>query len=127
MVTAQIDASEEPPRAVLLDIEATIELDVTTSDALYELAGTLEDLGSQLVIVHAKGMVRDRMRKVGLIERLGPTGMYPSERIAVDALREAWAATSESHETTAATGAAAEATAGPEPPRPDDESATPGG
>jgi hypothetical protein len=28
------------------------------------------------------------MRKVGLIERLGPRGMYPNERIAVDALSE---------------------------------------
>lgn len=90
-VTSRVDALDHAPRAVLLDIEATIELDVTTSDALLELAGALEDRGSQLVVVHAKGAVRDRMRKVGLIERLGPTGMYPSERIAVEALREAWA------------------------------------
>jgi MFS superfamily sulfate permease-like transporter len=87
-----VDDRDELPRAVLLDIEATIELDVTTSDTLYELAGALEDRGTKLVIVHAKGMVRDRMRKVGLIERLGSTGMYPTERIAVEALREAWAA-----------------------------------
>ena len=91
LVTSTIDAMEQAPRAVLLDIEASAELDVTTSDALYELAGALEGRGSQLVVVHAKGNVRDRMRKVGLIERLGPTGMYPSERIAVEALREAWA------------------------------------
>ncbi|MEX1295906.1 MAG: SulP family inorganic anion transporter [Candidatus Limnocylindrales bacterium] len=92
LVTSTVDAMEEAPRAVLLDIEATIELDVTTSDALYELAGSLESRGSQLVVVHAKGAVRDRMRKVGLIDRLGTTGLYPSERIAVDALREAWTA-----------------------------------
>jgi high affinity sulfate transporter 1 len=91
LVTAKVDALDVTPRAVLLDIEATIDLDVTTSDALYELAGSLEARGSQLVVVHAKGMVRDRMRLVGLIERLGSTGMYPSERIAVEALREAWA------------------------------------
>lgn len=89
-VLATVGAMARPPRAVLLDIEATIELDVTTSDALYELAGSLEDRGSQLVVVHAKGAVRDRMRKVGLIERLGATGLYPSERIAVEALRESW-------------------------------------
>jgi MFS superfamily sulfate permease-like transporter len=90
LVTTTVDAMEAVPRAVLLDIEATIELDVTTSESMYELAGQLEERGSQLVVVHAKGTVRDRMRKVGLIERLGPTGMYPSERIAVAALREAW-------------------------------------
>ena len=94
LVTTTVDAMDQVPRAVLLDIEATIELDVTTSDAIHELSGTLEDRGSQLVIVHAKGNVRDRMRKVGLIERLGATGMYPSERIAVEALREAWASES---------------------------------
>jgi len=84
-----VDEADEPPYAVLLDIEATIELDVTTSDALYELIGALEDRGTRLVLVHAKGKVRDRMRKVGLIERLGTNGMYPSERIAVEALAEA--------------------------------------
>ncbi|MEA2025604.1 MAG: sodium-independent anion transporter, partial [Chloroflexota bacterium] len=85
-----VDEAEELPRAVLLDIEATIELDVTTSDAIYGLIGAVEDRGSRLVIVHAKGTVRDRMRKVGLIERLGSTGMYPTERVAVEALAEAW-------------------------------------
>ncbi len=88
-VLARVEALAAVPRAVLLDIEATIELDVTTSDALYELAGALEERGSALVVVHAKGAVRDRMRKVGLIERLGPAGLYPSERIAVEALAEA--------------------------------------
>jgi SulP family sulfate permease len=104
-VMRSVDAAATLPRAILLDIEATIELDVTTSDALYELIGALEDRGTRLVIVHAKGRVRDRMRKVGLIERLGSTGMYPSERIAVEALAEAWA------EEDAASAAAAEAAA----------------
>jgi len=91
-VLRTVDEQERLPRAVLLDIEATIELDVTTSDTLYELVGALDDRGTRLVIVHAKGTVRDRMRKVGLLERLGSTGMYPSERIAVEALQEAWGA-----------------------------------
>jgi high affinity sulfate transporter 1 len=86
LVTARVDALGATPRAVLLDVEATNDLDVTTADTLYELAGALEDRGSALVIVHAKGPVRDRMRKVGLIERLGPRGLYPSERVAVAAL-----------------------------------------
>jgi MFS superfamily sulfate permease-like transporter len=90
LVTARVEALEATPRAVLLDVAATNDLDVTTADALYELAGALEDRGSALVIVHAKGPVRDRMRKVGLIERLGPRGLYPSERIAVEALAESW-------------------------------------
>ncbi len=87
-VLQEVDTLEELPRAVLLDIEATIELDVTTSDALYGLITALEERGTHLVIVHAKGSVRDRMRKVGLIERLGSRGMYPTERIAVEALGE---------------------------------------
>ena len=88
-VMRAVDGAAEVPQAVLLDIEATIELDVTTADALYELATGLEARGTRLVIVHAKGAVRDRMRKVGLIEHLGSTGLYPSERIAVEALAEA--------------------------------------
>ena len=46
---AAVDAADQPPSAVLLDIEATIELDVTTSDALYGLIGALEERGSRLV------------------------------------------------------------------------------
>ncbi len=91
-VLQAIDEAEALPRALLLDIEATIDLDVTTSDALYGLIGALEERGTRLVIVHAKGSVRDRMRKVGLIERLGGRGLYPSERVAVEALSEAWTA-----------------------------------
>jgi SulP family sulfate permease len=87
-VLKDVDACDDVPQAVLLDIEATIELDVTTSDALYGLINALEERDTRLVIVHAKGTVRDRMRKVGLIERLGSRGMYPSERIAVEALGE---------------------------------------
>jgi SulP family sulfate permease len=85
-VLRMVDAADALPLAVLLDIEATIELDVTTSDALYELIGALEERGTRLVIVHAKGTVRDRMRKVGLLERLGPDGIYHTEPIAVAAL-----------------------------------------
>jgi MFS superfamily sulfate permease-like transporter len=86
-VLEAVDEAGDPPKAVLLDIEATIELDVTTSDALYALAGALEDRATRLVIVHAKGAVRDRMRKVGLSQRLGPHGMYPTEPVAVAALQ----------------------------------------
>jgi sulfate permease, SulP family len=85
-VLRMVDAADDLPRAVLLDIEATIELDVTTSDALYELVGALEDRGTRLVVVHAKGAVRDRMDRVGLVRRLGPEGMYRTETIAVAAL-----------------------------------------
>ncbi len=89
-VVRDVDARTVPPRAVLLDLEATAELDVTAADALFELLSSLDSRGVRLVIVHAKGKVRDRMRKVGLIEELGPTGMYPSERVAVEALTEKW-------------------------------------
>jgi high affinity sulfate transporter 1 len=87
-VLRSVDEAHQRPNAVLLDIEATNELDVTTSDMLLDLMSSLEDRDARLVVVHAKGSVRDRMRKVGLAERLGPTGMYPTEEIAVRALKE---------------------------------------
>ena len=79
-------AAIPPPRAVLLDVAATDELDVTTSDMLHDLIASLEERAVALVIVHAKGNVRDRMARVGLIDRLGPTGMYPTEEVATRAL-----------------------------------------
>ncbi len=89
-VVRDVDARTVLPRVVLLDIQATAELDVTAADALFELLSSLDGRGVRLVIVHAKGKVRDRLRKVGLIEELGPAGMYPSERVAVEALTEIW-------------------------------------
>jgi len=85
-VLSAVDAAEPTPWAVLIDVEATIELDVTTADALLGLIGSLEDRDTRLVIVHAKGRVRDRMAKVGLVDRLGAAGMYPTEQVAVEAL-----------------------------------------
>lgn len=74
------------PRALLLDIGTTDDLDVTTSDMLFDLWASLDELDIVLVIVQAKGAVRDRMATVGLMERLGPTGMYPTEEAATRAL-----------------------------------------
>ena len=46
-VIQAVAEAAETPKAVLLDIEATIELDVTTSDALYALAGALEERAAE--------------------------------------------------------------------------------
>ena len=85
-VISRVRRADAAPRAVVLDIAATDELDITTSDMLHDLVATLEEIEVALVIVHAKGLVRDRMAKVGLTKRLGPNGMYPSEEAATRAL-----------------------------------------
>jgi high affinity sulfate transporter 1 len=122
-VLAAVDDLDAPPIAVLLDIEATAELDVTTSDALYGLITALEERDTRLVIVHAKGTVRDRMGKVGLTDRLGPHGQYPTEAVAVAALQaladeaaEAEAAEAEAADEDDGLGATADVTAAPAGP-----------
>ncbi len=76
---------EAAPQAqiVVLDIGATHDLDVTTGDMLLELLRSLRQQGVELALAQAKGAVRDRMRKTGLMQELGRHQVYPTVDAAV--------------------------------------------
>jgi high affinity sulfate transporter 1 len=63
---------------VLLDLAATADLDVTTTDMLFELLADLRGRSIELLLAQVKGTVRDRARKTGLMAELGEDRVYLS-------------------------------------------------
>ena len=57
----------DPPRALVLDIGATADLDVATIDMLAALRADLQERGIDLRLAQVRGSVRDRMRRTGLM------------------------------------------------------------
>ncbi|MCU0504343.1 MAG: sulfate permease [Chloroflexi bacterium] len=81
-----VDAPDPRPRAVVVDLAATADLDVTTADMI---ASLLRDMGERTMILafaQVRGPVRDRMRRVGLMDAIGEDRIYASLGTAVDGL-----------------------------------------
>ncbi len=84
-----ISATIPPPRAVLLDLGATADLDVTTGDMLAVLLDDLQVHGVELLLAQVKGPVRDRLHRTGLMARIGEENVYLSIPAGVAAYRAA--------------------------------------
>ena len=91
-ILALLDGQPTLPRMVILDVGATADLDVTTTDMLAQLLDELEERGVALSLAQAKGKVRDRLARTGLLERIGSEGIYFSVAQAVALERERGAA-----------------------------------
>ena len=72
------------PSAVLLDLGATSDLDITTADVLRQLTGDLHEQSIDLLLAQVKGSVRDRMRKSDLMDTVGEHHVYLSVASAVE-------------------------------------------
>ncbi len=73
------------PKAILLDLGASADLDIGTSDMLMTLVSDLRKAGVELLFSQVRGSVRDRMRLTGLLELEGTDHLYPSIDAAVKA------------------------------------------
>lgn len=82
-ILARLAAQSKPPRLVVLDVGATSDLDVTTTDMLGQLIDDIAARSARLVLAQAKGRVRNRLARTGLLDRLGSTGIYFSVAQAV--------------------------------------------
>ena len=75
-IRAQID--DTPPQAILLDIGATADLDIGTSDMLRDLTSDLRQANIDLLFAQVRGSVRRRMRKTGLFDHIGEDHIFLS-------------------------------------------------
>jgi high affinity sulfate transporter 1 len=78
-----IRARPSAPEAVVLDIGATADLDVATTDMLDALHKELHENGIELRLAQVRGSVRDRMRRTGLMGVIGEDHCYLSDEAAV--------------------------------------------
>lgn len=81
----QVAASQ--PRAVVLDIGASADLDISTNDMLQELAAALRDNGVALLLAQARGSVRDRLRQTGAMAAIGEENVFRSVDSAVQSFQ----------------------------------------
>jgi anti-anti-sigma regulatory factor len=76
-------AAPNLPGALIIDIAATADLDVATTDMLASLKADLDGLGVELRLSQVRGSVRDRMRRTGLMTIVGEDRCYLSTEAAV--------------------------------------------
>lgn len=79
-----IGAEEPPPSILVLSISATADLDVATIDMLTELVAELHHRSIELRLAQARGAVRDRMRRTGLMDAVGEARVFLSVSTAVE-------------------------------------------
>jgi MFS superfamily sulfate permease-like transporter len=78
-----VTKSKAPPRALLLDLGATADLDITSADALQDLMQDMRDQNIRVMFVHLRGHVRDRLRLMGKMNDFGEANLYPGIDAAV--------------------------------------------
>ena len=84
-VMALVRARPDQPAAIVLDIGATADFDVATTDMLAALYADLHETGIDLRLSQVRGSVRDRMRRTGLMATIGEDHCFLSDEAAVAA------------------------------------------
>ena len=74
---------EPPPQAILLDLGASADLDIGTSDMLRDLTSDLRQASIDLLFAQVRASVRQRMNKTGLFDHIGEDHIFLSVDVAV--------------------------------------------
>lgn len=83
-----LDAVEESPtpvRRLVVAAEPVTSVDVTAADMLAELVETLQAAGIELCFAEMKDPVKDKLKRFGLLTRLGEETFFPTLGAAVSA------------------------------------------
>ncbi len=83
-VEAAVAEAPTPTRWVVVAAEPVTDIDMTAADTLAELIAALESTGVSLRFAELKDPVKDRLRRYGLVESLGPEAFFPTVGAAVD-------------------------------------------
>jgi MFS superfamily sulfate permease-like transporter len=84
-VREAIAASPTPARRVVVAAEPVTDVDTSAADVLQSLHDDLAAAGVELHFAEVKDPVKDRLRRYGLLEELGPERFHPTVGSAVDA------------------------------------------
>ena len=76
-------------RAVVLDLEATNQMDTTTAERLQQMLVRMRGRGIDLYLVRVFGNVRDVLTRSGFLDELGPDHVWHSIAAGVKAARAA--------------------------------------
>lgn len=87
--------SDRALHAVLVNLEASPEIDVTSLEMLEQLHSELEGFGVALYFARAADRVRDLFDRSGFTDRVGANRMFPGVDLAVDAFLKGSGSTDE--------------------------------
>ncbi|MBK9474915.1 MAG: STAS domain-containing protein [Tetrasphaera sp.] len=82
---------QDPPRWLLLNVEANTEVDITAADALRQLQGDLAAQGIRLGLTRIKRDLYEPLRRAGVVDLIGEDMLFPTLPVAEEAYVE-WAA-----------------------------------
>jgi MFS superfamily sulfate permease-like transporter len=82
-VKAMIEAMEQPPKTVILDVSAQDQLDLTSTDMLKSLVKELQGKGMTVMMADVHTPVREFSRKTGLLALIGEERLFPTVELAV--------------------------------------------
>ena len=82
---ASIDGADTPTEWFLLNAEANVQVDITAIDALEELRQELDRRGIVFAMARVKQELRDDLRAVGFLERVGEDRVFMTLPTAVEA------------------------------------------
>jgi MFS superfamily sulfate permease-like transporter len=85
-VTEMARSSDRPPHTMIVDLDETDELDITSSEALDKLVDGLAQRDVRLGMAHVHAAALDMMRRSGILEKVGEDRIFPTLVAAV-----AWA------------------------------------
>ena len=71
-----VEEADQPVTWLLLNMEANVEVDLTSLDALEDLRSTLADRGVLVALARVKQDLREDLDAFGLTERIGPEHIY---------------------------------------------------
>jgi len=78
--------SDSLPRAVVLEVGANSDLDITSSEILEQLVSALRSAGIDFALADVRHPVRDMLERSGLLATIGPDRVYHTVDEAVQEL-----------------------------------------
>lgn len=82
-----VKTSKQPVRAVLIDMAANDQLDITSAEMLENLAEQLHNEGIELLLAEVHQPVREMAARSGLLEKIGAEQIFPTVDAAVQHFR----------------------------------------
>ena len=85
-------ATQPEPRALLIDLGASGDLDIPTMDLLADVDVKLRNRGVTLMFAQMRGAVRDRLERANFMDVIGAENVFPSLAAGVEAYKQRFAA-----------------------------------
>ncbi len=85
VIRDHVAAADPPPRAIVIDLGASADLDVMSLDTLRVLVEDLRARGIDTLFAQIRGPARDRLRRTGVMDVIGEERVFLSVEAAVRA------------------------------------------